>query len=69
MKTELKEGYIFDLATSHPVDIRKPEELIRQEYEKVLYEDYDYDYKQMDIEVTVQRGEKHSKKIKQKKQI
>ncbi|QQG38435.1 MAG: N-6 DNA methylase [Candidatus Woesearchaeota archaeon] len=60
----LKEGYILDLATSKPVDIRKPEENIRQEYEKILHEDYDYEYEQMDIEVQIQRGEQHSKKNK-----
>lgn len=67
METELREGYVLDLATSKPVDIRKPEEPVRQEYEKALYEDYDYDYEQMDIEVTIQRGEKHSNKNKTEK--
>ena len=61
---ELKEGYIFDKATSKPVDGRKPEEAVRQEYERILYEDYDYDYQQMDIEVSIQRGEKNSEKNK-----
>lgn len=60
----LKEGYVYDKATSKPVDIRKPEEKIRQEYEEVLHEDYDYDYGQMDIEVSIQRGEKNSVKNK-----
>lgn len=63
-KVKLKEGYIHDLATGKPVDARKPEEQIRQEYEKVLYEDYDYNFGQMDIEVSIQRGEKNSKKNK-----
>jgi type I restriction enzyme M protein len=63
----LKEGYIFDLATSKPVDLRKPEEAVRQDYEKVLYEDYDYTYEQIDIEVPIQRGEKHSKKNKEER--
>jgi type I restriction enzyme M protein len=58
----LKDGYILDLATGKPVDGRKPEERIRQDYEKVLYEDYDYSYGQIDIEVSIQRGEKSSKK-------
>lgn len=58
----LKEGYILDKATGKPVDIRKPEEEVRQEYEAILHENYGYDYKQMDIEVPIQRGEKHSKK-------
>lgn len=57
-----KEGYIFDLATGKPVDIRKPEEPVRQEYEKILNEDYDYDLGQMDIEVFIQRGSKTTPK-------
>lgn len=61
---ELKEGYIPDLATGKPVDIRKPEEAIRQEYEKTLHDDYSYNFKQLDIEVPIQRGEKNSKKNK-----
>ena len=64
---QLKDGYIFDRATGKPVDGRKPEETVRQDYEKILYEDYDYDYKQMDTEVIIQRGEKHSKKNKSEK--
>lgn len=58
----LKEGYIPDLSTGKPVDIRKPEEPIRQEYEKILHENYGFDYEQMDIEVPIQRGVKGSKK-------
>lgn len=61
---ELREGYVFDWATSKPVDERKPEEKVRQEYEKVLYNDYDYAKERMDIEVQIQRGEKHSLKNK-----
>ncbi len=63
-KLQLKEGYILDLATKTPVDFRRPEEKVRQEYEKVLNEDYDYSYEQMDIEVPIQRGEQHSLKNK-----
>lgn len=59
---ELKEGYIPDKATGKPVDIRKPEEEVRQEYETILHENYGYDYTQMDIEVPIQRGEQRSKK-------
>ncbi len=62
--TELREGFIEDRATKKPVDCRKPEEPVRQEYEKILNEDYGYDYGQMDIEVVIQRGEKNSKKNK-----
>jgi len=58
----LKEGYIPDLATGKPVDIRKPEETVRQEFERILHENYGYDYEQMDIEVKIQRGEIKSKK-------
>lgn len=60
----LKEGYISDLATGKPVDIKKPEEEIRQEYEKILHQNYSYDYEQLDIEVSIQRGELHNKKNK-----
>lgn len=60
----LKEGYVSDLVTGKSLDGRKPEEKVRQDYEKVLYEDYDYDYAQMDIEVSIQRGEKNSEKNK-----
>lgn len=66
-KLQLKDGYIFDLATKKPVDFRKPEERIRQEYEKVLNDDYDYSFDRMDIEVSIQRGEQHSQKNKNEK--
>lgn len=58
----LKEGRILDLATGKEVDNRKPEENVRQQYEAILFNDYDYSFKQMDIEVYIQRGEKNSKK-------
>lgn len=64
---ELREGYILDFATKKHVDFRKPEEKVRQEYEKILYEDYDYKFGQIDIEVSIQRGEKNSKKNKSEK--
>ena len=60
----LKEGYILDEATKKPVDGRKPEEPVRQEYERILHANYNYSYAQMDIEVSIQRGELHSKKNK-----
>jgi type I restriction enzyme M protein len=60
----IKEGYIKDRATGKLVDIRKPEEVVRQGYEKELHEDYGYAYEQMDIEVAIQRGEKNSLKNK-----
>jgi type I restriction enzyme M protein len=67
MNYELKEGYIFDLATKKTVNIRKPEEQIRQDYELILNNDFDYAYGQMDIEVIIQRGEKNSQKNKSEK--
>lgn len=59
---KLKEGYIQDKATGKLVDGRKPEEPVRQEYEKILNEDYDYAYEQIDIEVSIQRGTKGKEK-------
>lgn len=61
---ELKEGYILDFCSKKPVNIRKPEEIVRQQYEKTLFEDFNYDCEMMDIEVPIQRGEKSSKKNK-----
>ena len=52
----LKEGYINDFATGKIVDYRKPEEKVRQEYEKILHDDYFYDKEQLDIEVSVKMG-------------
>lgn len=60
----MKDGYIKDFATGKPVDSRKPEEAVRQEYEKELHEDYGYALEQIDIEVQIQRGEQHSLKNK-----
>jgi len=57
----LKEGYILDKATGRPVNLRNPEEKVRQDYEKVLCEDYGYNYEQMDINVPIQRGTKKQK--------
>lgn len=61
-KIVLREGYIPDLATKKPVDGRKPEEPVRQEYEKTLHDDYGYKYEQLDIEVAIQRGAKSKNK-------
>lgn len=63
-KILLKEGYDLDKITGKPVDIRKLEEKVRQEYEEILHKDYEYAYEQMDIEVAIQRGEKNSIKNK-----
>lgn len=52
----LKDGYINDFATNKAVDFKKPEEKVRQEYEKILYDDYFYDKEQLDIEVSIQMG-------------
>ncbi len=57
----LKEGYIRDLSSGKQLR-ETPEEKVRQDYERVLYEDYDYEFGQMGIEVPIQRGEKNSKK-------
>ena len=45
-----------DYATGKPVNLSKPEEKIRQEYERVLVEDYGYAKSNLDIEVTIQIG-------------
>lgn len=60
----LKDGWGYDLATGKPVDIRKPEESVRQKYERILHEDYGYDYKQMNIEVFIKRGSRYEKNTK-----
>lgn len=39
MTEESREGYVRDLATGKFIDIRKPEEKIRQDYEKVLVQE------------------------------
>ncbi|MCL4406247.1 MAG: N-6 DNA methylase [Patescibacteria group bacterium] len=65
----LKDDCIKDKATGRLVDIRKPEERVRQEYEEVLFNDYDYDYARMDIEVYIQRGEISSAKNKERADI
>jgi type I restriction enzyme M protein len=61
---ELKEGWILDFCSKKPVDGRKPEEIVRQQYEKTLFEDFNYDCDMMDIEVPIQRGEQNNKKNK-----
>jgi len=64
---ELKEGYILDYATSKAIDGRKPEEEVRQNTEIDLCENYFYDKELLDIEVSIQRGEKNNKKNKSEK--
>jgi len=58
----LKPGYDLDFATGQPVDMRKPEETVRQQYERALVEDYGYEKTQLEIEVYIQRGTKKAKK-------
>lgn len=47
-----------DWATGKPVFLNKPEEQVRQDYEKVLHFDHGYPIDVMDIEVAIQRGSK-----------
>ena len=54
----IQNNYICDIATGKKINLKKPEEKVRQEYEKILYEDYGYDYSLMDIEVPIVRGSK-----------
>ena len=51
-----------DWATGKPVFINKPEEQVRQEYEKVLHYDHGYPKETMDIEVPLQRGSNSGEK-------
>ena len=45
-----------DYATGKRVDLSKPEEQVRQEYERVLVESYSYLKSDIDIEVAIPRG-------------
>ena len=45
-----------DFATGKRVDLSKPEEAVRQEYERVLVDDYAYQKSELDIEVRIPRG-------------
>ncbi len=45
-----------DFATGKRVDLSKPEEQVRQEYERVLVEAYAYPASHLDIEVSIPRG-------------
>ncbi len=47
---------IPDYASGKPVDISKPEEKLRQEYEQILVEDYAYLKEELDIEVKIPKG-------------
>lgn len=48
-------GIDTDLATGKPINTN-PEERVRQQYEKILKEDYGYEYESMDIEVQIAIG-------------
>ena len=58
----MREGREPDYATEKPVDMRKPEERVRQDYERTLHRDYGYDTACIDIEVSIQRGEQRSRR-------
>lgn len=45
-----------DFATGKSVDLSKPEERVRQDYEKILHGDYGYPLERMDIEVPINIG-------------
>ncbi len=45
-----------DYATGKPVRIDEPEEKVRQDYERILVEDYGYRKDQLDIRVPIRRG-------------
>jgi type I restriction enzyme M protein len=63
----LKDGWSYDRATGKPVDIRKPEEAVRQKYEQILHDDYGYEYSQMDTEVFIKRGSRTEKNARNEK--
>ncbi len=48
-----------DFATGKHIDLSKPEEQVRQEYEQILIESYNYPKKDIDIEVRIPRGSGH----------
>ena len=51
-----------DWATGKLVFVDKPEEQVRQDYERVLHYDHGYPKEVMDIEVSIQRGSKSGEK-------
>lgn len=48
-----------DFATNKPVNLAAPEEIVRQEYERVLVESYSYPKCDLDIEVKIPRGQNY----------
>ena len=61
MVNPLRDGWGYDFATRRPLDFRKPEESVRQNYERTLHFDYGYPLEHMDIEVSILRGEARRK--------
>ncbi len=51
-----------DFATGKPVDLDKPEEQVRQDYERQLVEGYGYPRECLDIEVRIPRGSTRSER-------
>jgi type I restriction enzyme M protein len=51
-----------DWATGKPVFLTKPEEQVRQEYERALHYDHGYPREVLDIEVPIHRGSKSGEK-------
>ena len=51
-----EENTMKDFATGKPINISKPEEAVRQEYEKVLVNEFGYPKAAIDIEVPIQMG-------------
>lgn len=45
-----------DFATGKKINLGKPEEKVRQDYEKILHYDHGYPLERMDIEVPIQMG-------------
>lgn len=56
MNDSTKEPTSVDFATGRAINANKPEELVRQSFEKILVNDYEYKKEQLDIEVTIQMG-------------
>ncbi len=52
----------IDFATGKKINTNLPEEKTRQKYEQILCQDYDYPKKNIDIEVTIQRGSQRKEK-------
>ena len=46
----------YDLATGKLIDMSRPEEPVRQDFERLLLDDYGYDKSHLDIEVQIPRG-------------